>query len=167
MGGLSAQLIYFAYKVRQVFSTSPKGKVLNRGEIGALVRSKPEVQVFLHRTAADNARNILKSGLSHALNITSTATWSPQDMERALKNYQTTHKCSTHVVIIEFPFSDADISDYKRKGNLDGIDGMVIDLLDRVNQGKIDTIPPRYIRGHLEVATGTFFPNPRFNSRKT
>lgn len=65
--------------------------------------STPDTCTFLHRTSSNLVDRIMQEGLSCGADIRSSATWQPQDLEKAEALFRQTHKGNNAVVVVKIP----------------------------------------------------------------
>ncbi|MBI5873175.1 MAG: M24 family metallopeptidase [Candidatus Omnitrophica bacterium] len=131
-------------------------------EVEPLITSTPGAngrEIYLHRTSADNAASILKSGLKvPGMDLSTTASITSSDPSQALNQYNMSHKGNTHVVVVEFPRSELLKTGYEK------ISYQIDSLLEQNKFYETGIVPVKYIKGYIEKSTSEFTPNPKFSS---
>ncbi|MDO8563561.1 MAG: hypothetical protein Q7R87_00975 [Nanoarchaeota archaeon] len=120
--------------------------------------STKENQTFLHRTDKDLVDIIMQEGLGCGPggDILGTATWQPNELEKAENSYQRTHKGSDAVVIVNIPSSKIN---RRNRSSIAMTKG-----LGYFHQKRSEfAIRPEFVTGWIDKTNNEYHPNPHKN----
>lgn len=122
--------------------------------------STQETCTFLHRTSRNLVDKIMSEGLCCGADIRSSATWQPQDLEKAEALFRQTHKGNNAVVVVKIPRKTWETARAKARAN-----GSTAEVTFRevgyFNPKKGNfTVRPEFVAGWIDRNSGEYHTNP-------